>query len=439
MARGCWKIRSAFLLVLVICGASEVRAENHSDRKLIKRPLEALQYFQPGYTTGFFPGKVTQIENEEAASADKPEKTEAPKSEFDTKAVVAKASDEKSEPRAKLADPAPAPAGENKDAGQAAKGATVQFRGTFKPEDLLPPDQDPKLRIEADAPAPFIGMADAYQRGDRETAAKYAEQLVRYQQRFFFELREYTQLIGQALIKQKVIEDEDWDGVPQYIDYEFAKTRAETNQLFKPTHEMAMQRIKPDINGEVEIYFFLNMNCGWCRVMAPDIERLYQAVKGDRRVKIVGLLLGPTQEDILQEYRNYTGLTMPIFEGSKIAKAFGVKFAPAMVVSAANGEKRAYLKTGKQTFPRMLEFVRRAQGLPVTDEEATRYAQLKIGEIENAKVEPPKYINNWLSKEDAEAINSRFRMQEAKAVRSAAVAAPAAPIKSAKSVKMEKF
>lgn len=260
------------------------------------------------------------------------------------------------------------------------------FVGNFKPDDLLPPDQTPRIRINPDAPSPFVGMALAHMEGDNETAAKYADQWVRYQQNFIFEVRELTRLVGEALIRQKAITDDDWQGVQQYIDYETAMARKEQGSVFRATHEQAMARIQPDPKNEAGVYFFFHMNCESCRLMAPDVERLNLAFGQDSKVKMVALTLGPTPLTFIEEYRRYTGLTIPVFDGQKVAKQFGVGFAPAVVVLAPNSN-RAYLKSGQQSFERMYEFVRRVQGLPANlTPEVTQIAAMRVGEVENRRL-----------------------------------------------------
>ena len=118
-------------------------------------------------------------------------------------------------------------------------------------------------------------MISAKRNGDQSTAEAYAQQFVRYQQDLFFEVRDMVSLIGNALIKEKVIDDDDWVGAGQMIDYELAKTRLEIGATLKPTHEAAMKRITGDSNQEVEIFYFFSLDCSWCRYMASDIERLW--------------------------------------------------------------------------------------------------------------------------------------------------------------------
>lgn len=280
-------------------------------------------------------------------------------------------------------DAPPAAAPPAKPAGKSARGPV--FVSSDPASHILPPDQDPKIRINPEAPGPFIGMVAAYQDGDMELAERYADQWVRYQMNFFFEVRELTQLIGEALVRQRVIDEDSWDGVGQLIDYEFAKTRKETGAVLKPQYDRALERIKPDPRNEVEIYYFFNLNCSWCRYMASDVERLWRATKNDRKVKMVGLLLDQVPQPWIDEYRSYTGMTMPIYSGPDLAKAFNIRFVPAMVVVTPN-TKKAYLKTGQQVFSRMYEFIRRAQGLPATlTPELQAIAATPIGEQDRVR------------------------------------------------------
>ena len=235
------------------------------------------------------------------------------------------------------------------------------------PEDdkVLPPNQTPSVRVNPDAPSSIRAMISAKRSGDQDTAVAYAQQFVRYQQDFFFEVRDMVSLIGDALIKEKVIDEDKWVGAGQMIDYELAKTRLEIGATLKPTHEAAMKRIKADSKQEIEIYYFFSLDCSWCRYMAPDLERLWRIAKKDKRIKMAALTMGENTKEWLDEYRNYSEWTMPVLPGDDLAKQWSIGFVPAVViVTPSNG--KAYMKTGQQSFERLYEFVRTAQGLPAT-------------------------------------------------------------------------
>lgn len=232
---------------------------------------------------------------------------------------------------------------------------------TSSNSEVTPPTERARINVNPEAPAPFVGMADAYFKGDLDVAKLYAKQFVRYLSDLMFAVKDMTSLIGNAMIEEGSIDEESWVGVEQYLDYQMAQARIETASAVKPSHEDALRRIKADPNGEVEIYYFFTLNCRYCRQMAPDVERLWRLSKTDPKIKMVGLTLGTTAAEWISSYKSYTGLTLPIFNGEQVAKLFKVAFVPAVVVLAPNS-KTAYLKTGKIDFARLYEVVKKTQG-----------------------------------------------------------------------------
>ncbi|HQH25843.1 MAG TPA: hypothetical protein PLP17_00490 [Oligoflexia bacterium] len=242
--------------------------------------------------------------------------------------------------------------------------AGLSFRSDNPDETpVLPPQETPEVRVEPDAPGPIKGMIRALRDGDRELAADYADSFVRMQQNYFFELRDIVNQIGQALIRQNVIDEDGWAAAAQSMEYELAKTRLELGEVIKPTHEVAMKRIAPDPQNQIHVFYFFSLNCSWCRYMAPDVERLWRSVSEDPKIKMTALSVGPVPDDWLKEYRAYTGLTLPVANGAELAQTFGVVFLPAVVIVSPNNN-HAYLKTGQQSFERLYEFAKTVQGLP---------------------------------------------------------------------------
>ncbi len=226
---------------------------------------------------------------------------------------------------------------------------------------LTTPDARAAMRINPEAPGPFIGLASAYFQGDMGTAKAYAKQYVRYLADLTFAVRDITSLIGEALIEEGKIDEEEWVGVEQYLDRQMVQARSDMGSPIKATHEDALAKIKSDPKGEIEVYYLFTLNSSNARKMAPDVERLWQYAKTDPRIKMVGLTLGAQPKEWIASYKNYTGLTLPIFNGEQVAKTFRVSFVPAVVIVTPNSPA-AYLKTGEQNFQRMYEFVRKAQG-----------------------------------------------------------------------------
>jgi thiol-disulfide isomerase/thioredoxin len=247
---------------------------------------------------------------------------------------------------------------------------------------FLPPDQTPSVAVNPESPSSVIQMIESSRRGDTVTAKGYARQFVRVLQNYFFEVRQITSMIGEALIEENAIQKEDWVGAEQSIDIEMARTRLEKGVAIKPNNDVAMKRIVPDPKKEVQVFYLFSRSCSYCRYMAPDVERLNRAIKGDKRVKITGLVVGGGDEAWLNEFRDYTGLSMPVFDETEFAEMFKLKFFPVILVLLPNGQ-RSYFKSGQQTFESMFEFVRTAQGLPINDS-ASLQALVKtpIGEAE---------------------------------------------------------
>lgn len=238
--------------------------------------------------------------------------------------------------------------------------------GDVTKKKFLPPDQTPSVAVNPEAPTSVISMIESSRRGDTVTAKAYAKQFVRTLQNYFFEVKQIAGLIGDALIEEDVIKEEDWVGAEQAIDIELARTRLEKGVAIKPSHDVAMKRIVPDPKKEVEIYFFFSRSCSYCRFMAPDVERLYRAYKDDSRVKFTGLVVGDAYDEWLTEFRTYTGLSIPVYDGTDFSQKLKIGFLPVLLVVLPNGE-RSYYKSGQQSFERMYEFVRTAQGLPLED------------------------------------------------------------------------
>lgn len=239
-------------------------------------------------------------------------------------------------------------------------------------------------RVSADAPNEFKDMVYNFRTGDATAAQNSARSYVDYLTDLMFELRVYTQMIGQAFIDRKMIEEEDWVGVEQLLNWTLASSQAEGGNPLKMTHQAALKRIKPDPNHQVEVYYFFNLSSSYSRAMAPDVERLWQAVRNDKNVKMVAVTVEPVPQSWLQSYREFTGLTMPVYNSAALAQKFKIALVPAVVVVSPT-LNAAYLKTGQQDFKNLYEFVRTTQGLSIEMTPALqRLATIPVGQLQNA-------------------------------------------------------
>lgn len=251
-------------------------------------------------------------------------------------------------------------------------------------DDILPPEETPSIRVNPEAPSSIRALISAKRTGDTGLAKAYADQFVRYQQNYFFEVQEIVDLIGEALVRQSVINEEEWVGVGQAIDFEMAKTRYELGSIIKPTHEVAMKQVVADSNNKAEIYYFFGLSCSWCRYMAPDVERMWRLSQQDPNINMHVFTISSSSVDWLNEYKKYNEWTMPVYDGTEIAKQWNIGYVPAVVIVAPTSNK-AYMKTGQQSFERLYEFTRAVQGAPATvTKEFQDLASTPIGEAEKA-------------------------------------------------------
>ena len=119
--------------------------------------------------------------------------------------------------------------------------------------------------------------------------------------------------------------------------------------------------------------------------MAPDVERLWRIAKEDPRIKMTALTIGKNSEEWLKEYKDYSDWSLPVVDGEDLAKHWNIIYVPALVIVTPNSNK-AFMKTGQQSFERMYEFLRTAQGLPaVVTPEFKVIAGTPIGQVEKMK------------------------------------------------------
>ena len=237
----------------------------------------------------------------------------------------------------------------------------IQFVNSDPKSHIVSPDKDPAIRINPEAPGPFKAMAERFQAGDMQTAFAYARQYARYQNRLMADVSALTALIGKAMIAEGIITEEQWFGADQYLKYNLAKARKDSNSPLKITEKDTLPLIKSVSGGEIEIFYFFTVQSEHARRMSPEVERLYRILKNDSRVKMLALSMIDEKQEIIDQYKQYTGLTMPIARGEEMSKAMGIAFAPAVVVLSKN-DKRGYSRSGEQGFESLYTFVKTIQG-----------------------------------------------------------------------------
>ncbi len=354
-----------FFVFILFIGLSQSNAEEKI--KAPRTALDATSPFSKISVREMFERETTSIVD--LSDPEEKREPEKPAEKKDTFALEGSKSDGKN--------------GGEVDLTPADRAALDDIKRSRNKTDIISPDENLPVRPSDDSPGSIKGMSDALDNGDLETAHRYGEQFVRYLKDLTFKVQQMSQIILEALASQGVVDEEDVDGADQLLNRQFADTRAREGMIIRPTHDDALTRIKPDPSGQANVFFFFSLNCSYCRYMAPDVERLWRVVKNDpKHVRMAALTIGPTPKAWSDSYKQYTGLTMPIAEGSEIAKKFNVRFVPSVVIVSPTN-KVAYLKTGQQDFQRLYEFLRTVQGRSTEiTPELIKLVDRPIGEVE---------------------------------------------------------
>ena len=215
--------------------------------------------------------------------------------------------------------------------------------------------------ISAQAPEGYVRIMKGLDSNNYSEAKQGAAEFVGYMMNLMFRVREVTRLLVDAMIDVGLRDADDMYGAEDMIEWNAAAEREEGNSPFSPTHKSVLKRINSDSEGRAEVYYFFSLNCEFCRDMGPDVERLWRAVKRDKRVKMSGLVVGYPQKEWLDEFTDYVGISFPVVGGTEIAKTWRVASLPSLVVVSPNGNT-AYRRTGQMDFKSMYEFVRKVQG-----------------------------------------------------------------------------
>lgn len=246
-------------------------------------------------------------------------------------------------------------------------------------------DEITRTKVEADAPKSFINLHRHYQAGEMDLARESAGQYVEYWVNLLFDTKQISGMILEAMMAKGLINEEQAQGAVQFQDWMSASERDKRGDKIRATHDLSLKRIVPDTEAKAEVYYFFALNCQYCRDMAPDVERLRRALEKDKRVSVQALAVGNPPRDWVEQFKDYAGWQLPVYNGDKIAQDLHIGFLPSLVVLSPSG-KTSYVKTGQVSFDRMYEFVRTVQGLPI--QESAAIAGLKntaIGFMERKK------------------------------------------------------
>lgn len=251
--------------------------------------------------------------------------------------------------------------GNRKPSPSGTKDSRVRFRTPGELDRNPRLGEKPMIYLEDDAQPSLACGIEAIDRGDSETAAACARQYVRYLVDVMYLVTEWTEYVGQAFIEEKVIEEEEWHGVPDIIDRSLVTAGAEMGSFVRPSIDHALERVEADPDGKIEILYFFSLANDYSRLMSPDAERVWRLVKDDPRVSMTGLVKGETPESWVNAFREFSDLTMPVRDGNEVARQLNVSVAPSFVVITESNSK-AYIISGQQSFENIYSLYRAAQG-----------------------------------------------------------------------------
>lgn len=246
------------------------------------------------------------------------------------------------------------------------------------------PVQEAKL-LEATRVRAILDMRQCILKGDEACKKEAADRYVAYMKQLMFLVREITTAILEAYNRAESTDEEDKVGSTQLGEYLAAQASMDTMGKALIDKDDVLKRVNADPENMAHVFFFFDLSSNFARNMAPDVERLWRALKHDRRVKMVALVTKPTPRAWIDSFREYTGMTVDIYEGEKYAKAFGIALSPSLVIVAPSSST-VYLKAGQTTFESMYELVRAVQGLDrKLTPELQKLKSIPIGFVEQQK------------------------------------------------------
>ncbi|MCB0318584.1 MAG: hypothetical protein KDD56_07490 [Bdellovibrionales bacterium] len=267
-----------------------------------------------------------------------------------------------------------------------------------------------------DAPKPFRAMMAAMQKGEDKLAYEYAKQYVRYIQDLNHSNMRAVGLSQLAMVREGLIAESDVinsvspkdkellnqdiknqlkaEEVKTYLSNLSPETKSlllkahqgvleEDNSLFekeklnleaeqrlaeeerfqryKARLELNRKHIPIDPEGKVDVLFFFNAEQINSLKMSPVIEALFRESEEDEGFNLIAYSLAKIDADREANFRRITNANFPIQEAAQLARALGIKQAPAtVIISQTTGE--SIVEVGSRSFFYLDELVRKMQG-----------------------------------------------------------------------------
>lgn len=289
---------------------------------------------------------------------------------------------------------------------QAAPNQTTESPPPSEPQTITErfgdPTVDAPIIAQESAPKPFRGMMAALDAGDDKLAFQYARQYVRYMRDLEQTSKKAVVIQGLAMQKEGMLAENQWPSSqlheaerllleselkkggegrlesertslnPQakamlqkaaalegFIEIGDDKKQSPAQKEEAPNPQEAEYRAQAraiiqtrapqDPKGEVDIYFFLRSKDLESIEMGRVVEKLFQRIKGNKKIVLTGLSLEKEDPDSIALYRQRSAAKFPIVNGAIFAKQLGVSAAPT-IIAVAHNSGQAVNENGTRDF-----------------------------------------------------------------------------------------
>jgi len=266
------------------------------------------------------------------------------------------------------------------------------------------PKEEPEVLATKDAPKPFQGMMAALHLGDETLAKEYARQYARYMKTTRERVVRTSNLASLAMATDGAIDESSqaWsiaseaeknlfkediealksvDAVSKHELSDKAKellklaTEEEDNPktiypvqeaenkgfLGSKEEQIAFARRQhgktPLKDSEIDVFVFVNTKQEESLFAAGYIERVFQNIKSNDKVRFAALSFGLDSEPDRELFRTRSQISYPIISGNDLARDLKIQRAPSIVFVAKNSGK-AVIEVGRRGDHYLLERLR---------------------------------------------------------------------------------
>jgi len=213
---------------------------------------------------------------------------------------------------------------------------------------------DPEAEVivpgREDAPGPFRAMMASLEMGDAELAQKYAQQYVKYLKSVQTRTDSVMALVNKAMtsegmLKKENVENDDSIDIAKLSEaqntenFDEEKARKDIRSALKGT-------VPQDPFGEVDIYFFFQMDDENSRLMLPEIRTFYESIKDNSKIKFIALSLDNASREDIKEYSDTFDIKFPIRGGMTLAKKLNVSAVPMTLIMTHNSPQKVVVEKG---------------------------------------------------------------------------------------------